>query len=172
MDEDAYVLGYPNLEVKNSFLKHLLLSFSREMNGTESSKFKRLSKYLHREDYDAFFETVRSIFASIAYTLNARRNEAYFHTMFYLMVSASGMNVRSEVLTSKGRIDLVVEFSDKIYIMEFKCNQGAAAGLKQIHAKGYPERYARSGKKRILMGVDFNSEKRNLAEWKVETMES
>ncbi len=49
-------------------------------------------------------KTVNSIFASISYTLKIEKNEAYFHTVFYLMVLASGMNVSSEVITSRGRI--------------------------------------------------------------------
>jgi hypothetical protein len=30
--------------------------------------------------------------------------------------------------------------------------------------------YAQKGKKRILMGIDFDSQKRNVAEWKTETL--
>ena len=85
------------------------------------------------------------------------------------MVSASGMNVKSEVLTSRGRIDLVVEFSGKIYIMEFKCGQSAKAGLRQIRKKGYAEKYKKSGKKLILMGINFSPEKRNVKEWEIES---
>ena len=75
----------------------------------------------------------------------------------------------SEVLTSRGRIDMVVEFSDKIFIMEFKCNQSAAAGIKQIQKKGYADKYQESHKKIYLMALNFNTEKRNLAKWKIES---
>lgn len=59
-------LGYPNLEVKCAFLKHLLYSFTRDLPGPEQSRFLRLSGYLKSEDLDAFFETVNAIFAGIA----------------------------------------------------------------------------------------------------------
>jgi len=111
------------------------------------------------------FETITSIFGSIPYTLNTQRDEAYFHTIFYLMVSASGADAKSEVLTARGRIDLVVEFHDKIFIIEFKCNQSADKAIKQIHDKGYAEKYKQTGKKLFLIGVNFSSEKRNVAEW-------
>ena len=116
----------------------------------------------------AFMEIMTAIYASIPYTLETKRDEAYFHTIFYLMVSASGANVRSEVLTCDGRIDLVVHFPDKIYIMEFKCNQSPDAALQQIREKGYDHPYRRSGKKIILVGIDFDTETRNVAGWKVE----
>ena len=84
------------------------------------------------------------------------------------MVLASGVNVCSEVITGRGRIDLVVEFEKKIYIIEFKCGQSAEAGLKQINNKGYAEKYKQTGKKLILMGINFTSENKNVEEWKIE----
>ncbi len=166
-DEDIFILGYPNQEVKKSFLKHLFHSFSRDMETSMRSKYIRLAKYLNNENLNDFFETINSIFASVSYTLKTQKNEAYFHTLFYLMVSASGVNAQSEVITSRGRIDLVVEFDDKIYIIEFKCGQSAKAGLKQIKEKGYAEKYKKTGKKLILMGINFSSEKKNVAEWEI-----
>ena len=164
-----HTLTYPNQEVKTSFLEHLLFSFSQAGSEQETSKFLLLPEYLKAEDFDAFFETVTAVFASVPYTLNTQRDEAYFHTIFYLMMSASGADANSEVLTSRGRIDLVVEYADKIFIIEFKCNQSAKAGIKQIKNKGYAEKYIQRGKKIMLMGINFSSEERNVAEWKFET---
>jgi len=163
-----YLLDYPNQEVKNSFLKHLLSSFTHELSGKEGSLFLKLAKYLHEDDFESFFNTVNTIFASIPYTINTKRDEAYFHTLFYLMVSASGVDAKSEVLTSRGRIDMVIEFSDKIFIMEFKCNQSATVGIRQIKEKGYADKYRHGNKKLYLMALNFSTEKRNLSEWKIE----
>lgn len=41
-------------------------------------------------DISAAFETMSAIFASIPHVLESKRDEAYFHTIFYLMVCASG----------------------------------------------------------------------------------
>ena len=164
-----YSLDYPNYEVKTAFLEMLLHSCTEGAGAGDISKFALLSDCLRKEDAEAFCETVTAIFASVPYTLNTRRDEAYFHTLFYLMISASGAEVGTEVLTCRGRIDLVAEFTDKVYIMEFKCNRNAEAAIRQIRKKGYAERYAQSGKRIILMGIDFSTEKRNLREWKTET---
>jgi Holliday junction resolvase-like predicted endonuclease len=86
------------------------------------------------------------------------------------MVSASGVNAQSEVITSRGRIDLVVEFDDKIYIIEFKCDQSAQTALNQIRKNGYDEKYKKAGKKLILMGINFSSEKKNVEEWKTDSL--
>ncbi len=161
-----YTFDYPNQEVKTAFLEILFHSCTRGLR--DGSRFVLLSKYLSLEDFKSFIETMTAIYASIPYTLENRRDEAYFHTVFYLMVSASGLDARSEILTCKGRIDLLITFPDKIYIIEFKCGQNADAAVKQIRENGYAAPYRQNGKKIILMGIDFDTEKRNISEWKTE----
>ncbi|MGD9973259.1 MAG: AAA family ATPase, partial [Desulfatirhabdiaceae bacterium] len=131
--ERLFTFDYPNQEVKTSFLEMLFHSHTEGLR--DSSQFVRLSDYLYREDYDQFFKTMSAIFASIPYTLQTKRDEAYFHTVFYLMVCASGADAHSEVMTCDGRIDLLIEFPDKLFLIEFKCNQRAAAGIAQIREK-------------------------------------
>ncbi|QTA81531.1 AAA ATPase-like domain-containing protein [Desulfonema limicola] len=166
IDEGLYTFDYPNREVKTSFSENLFYSYFRGQK--DVSRFILLSKYLRLGDMETFIEIMKGIYASIPYTIESKRDEAYFHTIFYLMVSASGIDARSEILTCKGRIDLVIEFSDKLYIIEFKCNQTAKAGIEQIRQKGYAEPYRQTGKKIILMGINFDTEKRNISEWKTE----
>lgn len=110
-------------------------------------------------------------FASIPYDIAAQRDEAYFHTIFYLMLTASGGAAQSSVLTCGGRIDLVVTFPDKIYIIELKCDQSAETGVKQVWERGYVEKYRQRGKKIVLLGINFSTEKRNLEAWEVEEVE-
>ncbi len=162
--ERLYTFDYPNQEVKTSFLEMLFHSYTQGLR--DESQFVLLSGYLYQEKFELFFETISAIFASIPYMLETKRDEAYFHTLFYFMVCASGVNAFSEVLTCDGRIDLVMEFTDKIFIIEFKCNQSAESGIRQIREKGYDQKFKQSGKKIILMGINFDTEKRNVADWK------
>ena len=159
-----YVFGYPNQEVKTAFLETLFHSHTEGLR--ESSLFLRLAVHLEREDFESFFETISAIFSSIPHTLQTKRDEAYFHTLFYLMVCASGIDARSEVLVCEGRIDLAMEFSEKIFIIEFKCNHSADDAIRQIKENGYDRKYRADGKKLILMGIDFDTEKRIVAAWK------
>ena len=165
--DDLYVFDYPNREVRLAFSKHLLFDLV-PAHGHEQSLFKKLQKHLKKDDLPAFIETMFAIFAAIPYTLETKRDEAYFHTVFYLAVSASGTDARSEVLTCDGRIDLVVEFADKVFILEFKCNQSADAALAQIREKDYAAPYRGTGKGIFLVGINFDTEARNISEWKGE----
>ncbi|MCX8084893.1 MAG: PD-(D/E)XK nuclease domain-containing protein, partial [Calditerrivibrio sp.] len=116
-------------------------------------------------DLDGFISVVSSIFASIPYDDGMRLNEGSFHTLFYLMVSAGGLPARSQVLNYSGRIDMVLEMRDKVYIFEFKCNQSAEVALNQIKERGYHRQYQHSGKSVYLIGVNFDYKKRNIDEY-------
>jgi hypothetical protein len=167
VQQRLYTLDYPNLEVKRAFSESLFFSFAEGANGSISSHVLKLSRYLEKKNFDAFFETMQAVFASIPYTLNTQRDEAYFHTIFYLMLSASGVEADCEMLTSEGRIDLAVEFSDTVYIPEFKCNQSPEAAIQQIRDKHYADKYQQKGKQIVLIGINFDTETRNVAEWKI-----
>ncbi len=167
---ELFKLGYPNREVKSAFLEFLLLSYISDAQGSEGSRYRKLRGHLEKEDLRSFFQTVSAIFATIPHSLESKRDEAYFHTLFYLMVSASCARVRNEVMSSRGRIDMLVEFRDKIYLLEFKCGRKASEAIAQIREKGYAEPHLDSGKKIVLVGVNFDPETRNIAQWETVTL--
>lgn len=166
VQDGIYTLDYPNREVKTSFTKSLLFALD-EFDKEVSSHVLRLSRRLQEEDLDAFFETLKAIFAAIPYDIQTRRDEGYYHTLCYLALAATGGAAQSSVLTSRGRIDMVMIFPDKVYVIEFKCGQRAAVALQQIQDKGYAEPYRQAGRKVILLGINFNIETRNVQEWAV-----
>ena len=166
---ELYTLNYPNQEVKHAFTEALLLELAADRRAAVSAFALQLPGYLQRQDLDGFIETVQAVFASIPYDIQSRRDEAYFHTLFYLMLSASGLvAVQSSVLTSRGRIDLVVQLPQQVYIIEFKCNQSAEAALRQIRDRGYADPYRRSGKQLFLLGINFDPQTRNITDWSVQ----
>ena len=74
------------------------------------------------------------------------------------MMSLIGADIQVEVLTDKGRIDGVLEFDDKIYIIEFKVGK-AIEGIKQIKERKYFEKYLNHKKEIILLSVGGFDEK-------------
>lgn len=162
-----YTLDYPNQEVKTAFTEALVLAIAPDADIEISSHILRLREELEQVDLDAFFTTMRAIFASIPYDIQAKRDEAYFHTMFYLVMAASGVTVHSSVLICDGRIDLLVELPAAIYIIEFKCNQSAQAAIQQIYAQRYADPYRSRGKPIRLLGINFSTDARNITEWTV-----
>jgi len=168
VQDRIYTLDYPNREVKTAFTESLLLAWAEGAGRETTSHVLNLSQHLQAENLTAFFETLTAIFASIPYDIQSKRDEGYYHTLFYLMLAASGGEAQSSVLTCRGRIDMVVRFPDKVYIIEFKCDQSAEVALKQIQEKGYAEAYQASGKKLIRLGINFSTETRNIQGWEIE----
>jgi hypothetical protein len=85
------------------------------------------------------------------------------------MVNAGGTPADMEILTSDGRIDMVVRTRDKIYIMEFKCNQSAEKAIKQIKDKYLSYFIPQSSAKQLyIIGINFDSDSRNISEYKYE----
>jgi hypothetical protein len=167
-DGVRYQLGYPNQEVKNAFLSYLYKSFVEIARTTVKEQYTRLHEFLAQEKLEQFIETTNAILAAIPYEHIRDQDEHYYHTVLYLMLSASGVLVQTEPLTSIGRIDMEVHFPDKVYIVELKCNQSAELAIAQIKEKKYFEKHLHGGRKILLLGINFSTKERRIAEWRVE----
>lgn len=97
-----------------------------------------------------------------------RTDEAYFHSIVHVILSLTGFVVHSEIPTNQGRMDAVLDTGKHIYIFEFKLRENADAALAQIRERGYPERFRASGRTLTLVGVAFDTEQKNVREWKTE----
>jgi hypothetical protein len=107
------------------------------------------------------------LFKSLPYTLWQNENEAFFHAILHLTFKLLGLYVQSEVMTSDGRVDCIIQFPDKIYAIEIKLDHSAANAIDQIKTKGYLETYKHTGKKLIGMGINFSREKKMVEEIEV-----
>jgi hypothetical protein len=114
---------------------------------------------------------MKSLFANIA-NINIPKSlenrEHFYHTIFYLtgiLLTDNNLGVNSEILTSEGRIDMLVETETDIFIIEFKCNQDAEKAIKQIKDKNYSEKYKIREKEIIQIGIKFDSNKRNIEDY-------
>jgi hypothetical protein len=172
-DGTLFRLGYPNQEVKTSFLTYIYHNLVEIADTTLKAQFSRLQQYLMQDDVEQFIATTNAILAAIPYAQIQDRatpeaNENYYHTVFYLMVAASGVLVQTEVLTARGRMDMAVEFKDKMFVIELKCNQSAEKALRQIREKRYHEKYQQSGRKIYLLGINFNTKEKAITDWRLE----
>ncbi len=168
-EDDLYVLSYPNKEVRVSFTESIL---TRLYLGDGESKHKKIRSKLNRGEVEEAIEIIKSVFSEIPYTLMKKKklDEADFHILFYLIVSSSGVGIKSEILTSKGRIDALIETRGRYYIIEFKCNQSSDKAIEQIKEKKYYEPYKNRGKEIILIGINFSTEEKNISDYKVEVL--
>ena len=168
-DETIYYLTYPNKEVRESFLKHLLKGFS-EKSFTESRKYlKKLKLALRQNKLDDFFAVIKSFFSSIPYDIFVSGREGFYHTVIYLLLRLGGVSANPEKETNIGRIDIVSETENTVYIMELKLGPSREA-LQQIKEKKYYEPYLTSGKLIMLVGIGIDPSIRNITDYISESL--
>ena len=163
----TYSLDFPNMEVRNSFNTSLARGYVNIDENHLGSLQNRCIDALYDDKLDIFFETLKIFFANIPYDISPRAPEETYQAVFCAILYFIGVGVTPEVRTNEGRIDAVMETPDHVYVMEFKRDSSAAEALAQIKEKKYYEKFLGSGKKITLVGVDFDSEKRTIAEWVV-----
>ncbi len=98
-----YELGYPNFEVAQAFQHYLLADYLDSSVGEVSANIlSRLQKVLRSQNVEGFISILKTTFASIPYTLFLPQ-EAYYHSLVYLLLKVLGFTVHAEPLTNLGR---------------------------------------------------------------------
>jgi len=156
-----YTLTYPNKEVRHSFNTYIIEAFTENPRDEIEPNARKLKKALKKDNVEEFITIIKSMFARIPYTLHMPA-ESYYHSLFYMILSLTGVKIDLEVLTDKGRIDGVLEFDDKVYLIEFKYGESGSKmekllekAIKQIKEKKYYERFMDGEKKVIFLAAGF-----------------
>ena len=122
-----------------------------------------------------FKQALKSMFAGIPYnnyTNNDIQNyEGFYASVIYVYLQSLGLNIIGEDVTSQGRIDLTILMDHAIYIFEFKVDrqgQSSANALQQIKDKRYADKYLDEKKPIYLIGIHFDTEQKNIAQFEWE----
>ncbi len=164
-----YTLGYPNFEVKKSMLEYLIDVFSKLPHPEVRAYVYEVADALRKKDLKKVEEVFNILLRSLPYQLYEERERLY-HIIIHLFFKYMALDVHSEVNTSRGRANALVELDDKVYCFEFKYNKSPEEALAQIKKKGYLEKYQSTGKELIAVGVNFSPEKREVEEFAVEML--
>jgi len=119
-----------------------------------------------------FIAILKSILASVSYAIS-KTQEGFFHSNVHLILKLLGFEVISEELTNNGRIDAVIRFSDKFYIVEFKFNKNedlSDMALQQIKDKEYALKFRIEKKDIFGVGISFSESTRNINGFKSEKL--
>ena len=164
---ENYTMKFPNKEVKNSFFQFVVLRMTKAKKSALKSLLYTLTQALTKPDLDTFFKALQVFFAKFPYHLHTN-TEKHYQGVFFSVLSLIGADITVEEPTNNGRIDAVIETNTHIMIIEFKLNGTAESALKQISQKNYYQKYLLSNKEIVLIGVQFDMQERNIAQWIVE----
>ena len=163
---NEYRLGFPNEEVKNGFLNFIYAYYVPVNPADDSTTTSQLAKALKAGDPYTFMKTLEALFANTTYQIQGN-SEKNFQYAMYIIMELLGEYVEAERHTSNGRIDLLLQTKDYIYIVELKIDNTADAALQQIEEKGYAKPFSNDPRKIFKIGVSFSTANRRIEDWKV-----
>ena len=169
MEDNTFLLDYPNKEVKEGFLSLVAAGYFNTRESIDSW-IRSAASQLKKGQLEDFRTGLTSFLASIPYTMrrkeNERERERYFHYTFYLIMRLISIyTVYTEKVQSHGRVDCIVETPQYVYIFEFKLDGTAEEALRQIEEKGYAREYEGDTRKLYKIGAVFSSETGTIEEF-------
>ena len=164
--DGIYTLGFPNKEVSSGFNNDLLKLIVPHSIGKFSAL--HLAKYAKQGDAEAIMNMLQ-FGLSQWNNMEMQKLELEYHikTLLKTLLMAAGLDVEGEVQTPAGRIDMVLENKDYIYLFEFKINSTAKKALAQIDDKDYPFRYHGDPRTIIKIGTSYSTRYRRLTGWEI-----
>ena len=181
--QNLYKLGYPNEEVRQAFTHNLLEAFTYKVASTVGSALIKIETALENGTLNLFIEQLKILLADISYHLHPKSKkqptkkeltqafvawEGYFQTIIYLICTFLNLQVQTEITKHQGRLDLLVETDDFLYLMEFKLDASSDDAIAQIKSRKYAQSYKNTSKRVFLVGIGFSKEERNVDSWEVE----
>lgn len=130
---------------------------------------------LSNNDVKLFVELIGSLIKNVPYSMHKEKvDEGYFHTIIHVITAVLGMSPVSEAEISDGRIDMMMEYPNRIFIMEFKYEANgkdrSREALQQIKDSRYAEAYYIKGKVIEGVGISFSKETRNVSAFMTERL--
>lgn len=126
-----FTLGFPNDEVKNGFLKFIYSYYVPVNPAAGNTTTSKLARALRAGKPEEFMNVLDTIFSGATYLIEIN-SEKSFQQAMYIIMELLGEYVEAERHTSNGRIDLLLQTKDYIYIVELKIDNTADAALQQI----------------------------------------
>jgi hypothetical protein len=168
-----YWLTYPNHEVRISLNEALIRAFGVDAK-TALHTGSGIIKALELNNFEQLLTQLKSLYASIPhdwYRKNPISNyEGHYASIFYSHFSALGLHLVVEDANSSGKVDMMIEFNNTIFIFEFKVveDQPTGAALQQIKEKHYAEKYQGKQFPIYLIGVEFSKMQKQIIAFETE----
>ncbi len=165
-----YVLGFPNLEVKESFWESLSYHFFSDRGNSSVFDISAFLNDVESGMPEKFMVRLRSLFASTDAGIE-RNKEIHFQNMVAIAMKMLGFIVHTEVHSGSGRCDMQIFTPSFIYIFEFKIDGSAEKALQQIFEKGYARPFQADSRTKFLIGANFSSKEATLDNWIIQSVQ-
>ena len=164
-----FTLDLPNKEIKVGLFESLLPYYLEGMYAEEGDvAIAQMSVLIRQGDMDGALCLFQEFLGTVPYCNNTNYEGHYQQVLFIIFTLLTHFVVDVEVHTPNGRVDVVMETEDTLYLIELKLNKSAQSAMQQINLKQYGQRFARCGKPIVKVGVNFDAKKGNIEDWIIE----
>ena len=162
----TYQLCFPNREVEQGFVRYLLPFYTPKTKDKSTYAITQFVKDIRNGDAEGFMRRLEGFFAKGDYQVMGDL-ELYFQNTLYVIFQMLGFYVEVERHTTNGRMDILLQTPQYIYILELKINQSAKVALQQIEDKGYANPFINDNRQLFKIGVNFSTETKLIDDWKI-----
>ena len=161
---DEYRLGFPNREVEQGFIKYLLPFYTPQTSDKKAFAMTLFVKDVEKGNAEGFMHRLEDFFATGDYQIIGQF-EKYFQNTLFVFFRLMGFYVDVERHTTNGRMDIVIQTPNYVYILELKIDKTAAEALQQIEDKGYAAPFASDSRQLFKIGINFSSATKRMDGW-------
>ena len=167
----TYLLGIPNFEVRQALNEIVLPTLAMRKNNDLQSTQAFLNVHLSLGNLPEAMKCLKALIADVPYSnkkLASMDMEERYRLILSTIFNAIGCRVEVEKMIATGRIDMVVETTNFIYVLELKLsnNGGVDAATEQMKAKQYAEPFKADKRKVIALAIELDDMGKGLVDWK------
>ena len=167
----TYLLGIPNFEVRQALNEIVLPTLAMRKNNDLQSTQAFLNVHLSLGNLPEAMKCLKALIADVPYSnkkLASMDMEERYRLIMSTIFNAIGCRVEVEKMIATGRIDMVVEVTNFIYVLELKLsnNGGVDAAKEQMKAKQYAEPFKADKRKVIALAIELDDMGKGLVDWK------
>ena len=169
--DGIYLLGIPNYEVRKALYKIVLPALTLQSNAQVITTQSMLLYSLKLGNLTEAMKCLKALIADVPYSnkkLASMDMEERYRLILSTIFNAIGCRVEVEKMIATGRIDMVVETTNIIYVLELKLsnNGGIDAATEQIRAKQYIEPFKADKRKVTALAIELDDKGKGLTDWK------
>ena len=161
-----YRLGIPNKEVRTGLMSSLLPNYVQRKSQQGRVTIVKMSVAVSEGRMDDALRLLQTFLSTVPYC-NHTNYEGHYQQLLYVIFSMMSYEVDVEVRTPRGRVDVVMRTATRLYLIELKLDKSADRAVEQINLKNYAERFALCGLPVVKVGINFDSEKGTIEDWKI-----
>lgn len=161
-----YQLGIPNKEVRVGLMSSLLPNYVQRKAQQGRVTIIKMSVAVSEGRIDDALRLLQTFLSTVPYCDNTNY-EGHYQQLLYVIFSMMSYEVDVEVHTPRGRVDMVLRTSTRLYLIELKLDKSADKAIEQINLKNYAERFALCGLPIVKVGINFDTKSGTIEDWTI-----